>query len=592
MSSAILAAFRRSWAPVLVLVVTGVVYAYVAGTASSELGARVPQDAYYNLMVQGWLKGQTSLALEAPAGLRALPNPYDRMANAAYRGLAYYGPRVHDLSYYHGKLYAYFSPLPAVVLFLPFHLLTGQWLSHQLACLIFCLIGLAAASATLWSLHERFFPATGQDTLAVALLAVGFLNLGPLLLQRPAAWEVPIACAQAAWLLAVWCVWMGWWRPAGDWKWSLAAGCCAAVAIGSRPSTILCGVVLLVPVVRCFMAARENGHQRRSSALVAVLLPLLGTGIALFAFNYARFGSWLEFGQKYQLNQEPVHSESVNLFKASYLFYNLRLYTFATDGWDAHFPFVRVEPLPPTPPGHGGGDTPFGLLSNLPAFWFMLGLRYAWRALPATQRRTVFLFAGLLAVMMAACALPLLLFPGACVRYEFEFAGYGALLAAMGFLAIEAFSMGWTRRLLRVLWYFALFVSVAFCCLETAMMRAKYLTLESMADERRHNSRAAIGHLQEALILDPRSATNWSMLGIFHVTNGDISGAVRVYAQALEHHPDSAVFYANYGYCLMRVGRTDDAMQAFTRALELQPNFPWAAAQLDEARLRTRAKVP
>jgi hypothetical protein len=122
--SSALAALRARWAPLGALAFVGLVYACIACTAESEIGARVDRGAYYNLMIEGWMQGKLSLAMEAPAGLKALPNPYDPVANASYRGLMYHGPRVHDLSYFNGKLYAYFSPIPAVVAFLPYHLLT------------------------------------------------------------------------------------------------------------------------------------------------------------------------------------------------------------------------------------------------------------------------------------------------------------------------------------------------------------------------------------------------------------------------------------------------------------------------------------
>jgi hypothetical protein len=47
--------------------------------------------------------------------ISALPDPYDSVANGPYR--------LHDASFYKGRYYLYFGPVPAVVLFLPFSLL-------------------------------------------------------------------------------------------------------------------------------------------------------------------------------------------------------------------------------------------------------------------------------------------------------------------------------------------------------------------------------------------------------------------------------------------------------------------------------------
>jgi hypothetical protein len=97
----------------------------------------------------------------------------------------FYPPQVHDLSFYQGKLYAYFSPLPALLLFLPYHLITGGWLSHQQGCFLFCFFGYVMAVALLAGLRRRFFAEVNDYWFATVAFALGLLTFSPPLLQRP-----------------------------------------------------------------------------------------------------------------------------------------------------------------------------------------------------------------------------------------------------------------------------------------------------------------------------------------------------------------------------------------------------------------------
>jgi tetratricopeptide (TPR) repeat protein len=541
-------------------------------------------------MVQGWLQGRASLSLEAPAGLAALPNPYDPQANAPYRGTLYYPPRVHDLSFYKGRLYAYFSPVPAVVAFLPFHLVTGRWLSHQQGCLLFCLAGFWGAAALLWMARGRFLCGAGDLALATAVFSLGFLSLGPLLLQRPEVWEVPIACAQAGWILALLSVLWGLDRGPADWRPALLAGTFAALAAGSRPSSLFCGVILLVPAARALGAGVRAPAARRIAALACLVAPAAAAGAALLAFNEARFGDWLEFGQKYQLNSDAARPAGSGHFQLAFLRYNLGLYALHQRGWGPHFPFIRAVVLPPAPPGHAGGDDPVGMVPYLPAILFALAPFAAWRAVPGAQRRSYLTVVGLVAAAGVAAAAPLLLFFGACVRYEFEFAMYFAILAGLGFLAVEASASGMVRALFRGAWCAALAASAASCLLMTAAARARTLATHGGVDLSRGNRGEALGHLQAALSLNPGLVEARALLGELHIQERSFESAAADYARALRDEPGSPGLLADYGYCLLQLGRDGEAEEALGQAVRIQPDFPQAEELLQAARRREAAK--
>src|SRR5579862_3498163 len=130
-------------------------YAWTARPNVRQMyGISDPADAYYSQLVQGFRKGQLNLKREVPLGLTKLADPYDPVANASYQE----ENRLHDVSYYKGKLYLYFGVTPVIVLFWPYAALTGHYLFHKQAVAIFCAIGFLASVTLLCALRSRYFP--------------------------------------------------------------------------------------------------------------------------------------------------------------------------------------------------------------------------------------------------------------------------------------------------------------------------------------------------------------------------------------------------------------------------------------------------
>ena len=110
----------RGWLPGLAFVAVAVVHGVVAWVGGPARNWHGQTSEYYALLTDAFLAGQTSLLVQPAAELLALPNPYDPIANGRFR--------LHDATLYHGKYYLYFGPTPAIVLFLPYKVLTGSHL--------------------------------------------------------------------------------------------------------------------------------------------------------------------------------------------------------------------------------------------------------------------------------------------------------------------------------------------------------------------------------------------------------------------------------------------------------------------------------
>ena len=408
------------------------------------------QRDYYNLLIDGWLDGQLHLKVEVPEALLKIKDPYDPTQRPP--GLA-----LHDASFFRGKYYVYFGAAPVVTLMLPFRLLAGIDLPLAVAVLVFVFGGFLASVALLLEVRRRYFPEAGAGIVASGILAVGLAGLGPVLLRRPHMWELPIGAGSFFALLALFCVWRSLHRagPAlvrvlGDrpdgppgagpllpadrrsraW-WFAGAGLCLGWAIASRPTYLIAGPMLAVPLIVWWREERRLPW----SPLLAALVPLLLIGSAMAWHNHARFGHPLQFGQAYQFSLD--YESKMAHFRLTHAPLNLWRYFWSPAEWAPAFPFIRPADLPPKPPGYGGHGDVYGLFTNLPFTLFVLAAPLAfWRRAPH-ERVALVAWLGTAALLFVAIAGTLVHFFGSLARYQCDFAPPFVLLAAVGGLGFH-----------------------------------------------------------------------------------------------------------------------------------------------------------
>jgi tetratricopeptide (TPR) repeat protein len=569
------------------LVVIGL-YGLIASTAVSELGSPTARDDYYNRLVDGLAAGHTSLDLPVPAWLARLPDPYDPKANAPFQGQRYSPGRIHDLSYYHGRLYLYFSVVPAALLFGPFHWATGAYLSHQEACFLFGSLGFMASAALLNSIRRRCFPEVGPLLAGLGTLCAGLVPLLPLVLERSDVWEVPIVASYACWMLALLCTWIHLNRPAGSWPSLLGLSAAVGCAIGCRPSSVLGAALLLLPLWRLAAAYRKGDRRGIWAAALALSLPIAAIAAGLLAYNEARFGRPFEFGQSYQLS--GGEETAVHRFQLGFFWYNFRLYFLEYPGWQKAFPFVKELAAPAMPAGHRAGDSPVGVLTLLPFLLCAAALPWRFAHLAEEPRRRLQAIAGAMLAVFAANAGPLCFFISACLRYQLEFVPALGLLAVLGFFSLAP---GRARPGARGAWLGAACVaaafSIIFSLLMTANLRANtYAGHGLIAAQGGQNDQAGEWY-RRALRLRPATPVAQVGLADILVREGKYAEAETELRKAAILLPASTEIRLNDAYCLYRLGRLDEAMAECEAALKLQPDLP--AARSAEAAIR-RARSP
>ncbi|MGA2280317.1 MAG: tetratricopeptide repeat protein [Verrucomicrobiota bacterium] len=572
----------------------GVVCAWVIGIfiwsaepGFLELTRPHAEDSYYNLLVRGFRAGQLNVKREAPPGLTQLSDPYDPAVNASYIWDDSYP--LLDLSYYREKLYLYFGVTPALVLFWPYAALTGHYLLHKDAVVIFYSLGFLVAAGLLRAVWRRYFPEASVWVAAVGILTLGLATGTLEVLSRCDVYEVAMSCGFAFTMLALAAIWYSLHDAKRRVLWLLMASLAYGLATGSRPSLLFGAIILLMPVTQAWRAATEPRSRRRVGLLfVAAVGPVMLIGLGLMLYNTLRFDSPFEFGWHCQL-AAGYRSNIAQQFSPHYLWFNFRFYFLEPMRWSGHFPFLHAVPLSPLPSGYFGEGEPYsGILSNYPLVWLALAAPLAWRGRPMEVVSVLRWFVTAVFLFFVICALTICLFFSASSRYELDFLPALMLLAVIGILGLEralVSSPAW-RRIARWGWCLLLAYSVVFNILASveAHAVANYLVGNSLLNQRRVDE--AVEHFQKALALQPESAAFHAGLGSAFYQKRRMNEAIVEYQKALEIKPDFAEAHNNLGYSLLQMGRVNEAITHFQRTLEIKPDFAETHKTLGDSLLR------
>ncbi|GIW11776.1 MAG: hypothetical protein KatS3mg061_2833 [Dehalococcoidia bacterium] len=373
----------------------------------------------YAWQAEAFAAGQLHLRLAPPAELAHLPDPYDPAAREPFHAAS-------DLSYFAGRYWLYFGPVPALAILLP-QQLTGQPVADSVITLLSVLAVTLAGTFILLRLQARLFPIP-LPVLLAAVLALGLNGPLLLLLSSPAVHEAATAAGQATLLLGVLSGVLALTSThRGRWiLWALA-GSGGALALGSRLA--LAPAVVGLALAGAGLAWRwERERGARGGALLALVLPLALGLLLLGWYNWARFGTPFETGHRYQLTSYPLLREYAAFATPTHVLPNLGHFLLQPPRLVPEFPFLSWVPFEPwnatlcsgAPGARIFGPT-IGLFPLAP-FCLLAGLGpwLAWRGCGVARRAG---WASLLFGTAAAlAALPVLLQRWVTTRYEADFA--------------------------------------------------------------------------------------------------------------------------------------------------------------------------
>lgn len=417
----------NSWIIAAICSAIAAVHLWAGALGSGTLSTPTPQ-GYYAQMSEAFLSGQSYLKMQPDPRLKTLPNPWLVEPGQNI-------PRLPESSIFNDRYYLYFSATPSVLLFIPWKLLTGRFLTDEAGTLILGLVGLALMAQILWGAWRRWFHELSPVWPALALATTALGTRVPQLLLAPMVHHVPVVAAHAFSMAAVAAVLWALGRP--SWR-GQAVGLALAslgwgLAVTCRPNYIFSLPVLVIPLgyfLRAWPVRDPDAWRRWGWFLAAVLVPAAGAGLAQAAYNYVRFASITEFGMRYQVGS--IDQLTLQLFAVSNFWPNLRIFFLAFP--DAPW-FSGFFPFFPGWAGYWGVlvSTPSSLLAV--AFPLLcLGRRRAGDGTMPVLGLT--LFAAFLLNTFSILLLTLLV--GVAERYLVDFVPLAGVLAAIAGLAILA----------------------------------------------------------------------------------------------------------------------------------------------------------
>lgn len=325
---------------------------------------------YYDLQADGFLAGQTSLVETPPAELASLTDPYDWTSRTGIRF-------IWDASYFEGKYYIYWGPVPAVVAALV--KLVKPGIVEDQYLLLFFLSGLSVVLAALFHyLRKKYFPSVPAWTLTFFILLGGLSTPVFWLVNRPNVYETAIAACQFFLFLGIFAVIRGLNSNTKPWKWFLLAGLALGASVGSRTSIVIT-VFFIVGLALVMLVKKNSLRKINLGAVISLLVPLILFAGGLAWFNFVRFGSPLETGMRYQLTGEALPEDLSQLFAVRYILPNtylslLQPYQFTPN----EFPFFisttdnNWSRIIRIPENYYFAEQVTGILCTIPFLWFLI----------------------------------------------------------------------------------------------------------------------------------------------------------------------------------------------------------------------------
>ena len=414
-------------------------------------------------IVDAFEAGQVTLDRIPDPNLLALDNPYDVSQRDASGASVQWDHLLYD-----GKYYSYYGIAPVLVLFLPYHLLTGYYFPTVWAVWLFAVLGIIFLTKLYLAVTERFAPKdTPVSLLLIGLAMVQFSSGIFFTLYNSSFYEIAQASgfvfvtAGAYFMIASNVVGEGVIRY---WKLAVSAAC-LSMGVLCRPTLAVYCVAALLFVYAGFRkklrAYQKMGDAEKKQTpklkyylpyFLCALLPFAVIGSVQVWYNWVRFGNPLDFGIQYSLTiNDFTHTQ----YHTHFALLGIYSYLLAPPVFQERFPFFRA------------GDA---LKFDPQGYYFVAtgaALGLLWRALPVAaycRARTAYrlskhpekrLYALLLASVCVICPL-IIIFSiwesGYGTRYCVDFAWQiilGALLIC--FLIFDRCKENTKRHLMKVM---------------------------------------------------------------------------------------------------------------------------------------------
>ena len=288
-------------------------------------------------LVDAFESGHVYLNDSVPESLMKLENPYDWHA----RDINNVGSK-WDYVMFEGKYYSCYNLGPVILVFLPYHLITGNYFSAELACLLFTLIGLLFLGMAYWEIIKRFFKKLEMRMAILGFFCVEFCTAILISLRFCNFYEISQSAEFC--FLAIGFYFMMSSNVLSKDRIKISRVCLSSIfvsfAVLSRAIAALYVVAMVVWFVYGLIKYKKLKTKKLTviKYIVAFALPYIIFGIVQMAYNYARFKNPFDFGIDHSLTMTDFQRMSMSLGTVMVSIVN---FLFVIPKFDDIFPFIH-----------------------------------------------------------------------------------------------------------------------------------------------------------------------------------------------------------------------------------------------------------
>ena len=302
-----------------------------------NLNFSTTEGIYNKDFIDALREGKFYLNHEPSEAFKKLENPYDAQSRGELNRNYDY---LWDTAYYDGHFYIYFGILPALMLFLPFNIITGSYLKISVVVYGFSILIFILLKEILLKLISKYFDKISFKNVVYFLI---ILCSGTLILYANGMsrfYEIVIVAGLYFVLQGIYFII----KASEDEKLRhlniFLGSTFLALSVACRPTDLLASILIvpyLFSLLLKYIKDIKNNKKNLIKLIIAVAIPYVTVGSMLMWYNYVRFGNVFEFGAKYQLTINNMMTLGSRLFAIPV---GLMCNLFAVPKFVGYFPFI------------------------------------------------------------------------------------------------------------------------------------------------------------------------------------------------------------------------------------------------------------
>ena len=392
-----------------------------------------PHHQQYKELAESLEKGEVALDHIPSEGIKSAPNPYDTVYLQA-NGIEYKA----DYAYYNGRYYVYFGIVPELLIYYPYHLLTGQGFPNHAAVFLFYCLFVAATFMLFWKLCESYF--MNVSFVAYLLISSSAVTFGSFtyLYFTADLYSVPIMAAMGFTVFGLLC-WV--YAQTDNAKLSavlyFAGSLSMALVAGCRPQMLLYSFLALPLFWNAAFKERTLFSKKSIVQTICFVVPYFAGAALVMWYNASRFGSVFDFGANYSLTNNDMNLRG---FSIERMLSGVVTFLLKPPYFTGTFPYLHTTSFDPDYLGRIVTEHYYGGIFFCGIMVWSLVLAFILRHEIAKRKMTwfflIFLFSGIIIGMVDADRAGVLQRYASETAFGFVFASAIVLFTLMDYVGI------------------------------------------------------------------------------------------------------------------------------------------------------------